>query len=125
MNEFVFCDRSLEDQGLKDGDMVECTYSEVDYFTVGNTYPVKRSYMFSCLFVIDDDNEENECHWLVKFKPVNTTSYQKQPDFQNALDYLDTFGIPAEITDKGMHIEGELTKVQWLDFAKILLEGEE
>lgn len=123
MKEFEFIDGSLEAHGLHVGDVLECAYSDSHYFTVGKIYIVDLYDGDICIF----DDVSNPCSGklsvTVKFKPVSKKT--KQPDFQNALDYLDTFGIPAEITDKGMHVEGELTKVQWLDFAKILLEGEE
>lgn len=123
MKEFEFTVGSLEAQGLHVGDMVECTYSNDTYFTVGSIYAVRLSDYFSCLSVTGNFGDIVDWGHFVKFKPVSKKT--KKPDFQNALDYLDTFGIPAEITDKGMHVEGELTKVQWLDFAKILLEGGE
>lgn len=123
MKEFKLAENSLRTNGLMYGEMVECTYSDVDYFTVGNVYPVEWDPTFSCLCVIDDVGDMVSESNFAKFKPV--TINVKQPDFQNALDYLDTFGIPAEITVTGMYLDGELTKVQWLDFAKILLEGEE
>lgn len=63
--------------------------------------------------------------YTVPKKEWQPDTMNESADFKDALEYLDTFGILAEVTDKGMYIEGELTKVQWLDFAKILLEGEE
>lgn len=125
MKKFKFVDDSLEMQGLQEGDKVECIYSDTRYFTVGKIYPVEYNSDLDNLCVLDDANKPwyGRFYSTAWFKPVFKKI--KHSDFQDALEYLDTFGIPAEITDKGMHIEGELTKVQWLDFAKILLEGEE
>lgn len=125
MKKFKFVGDSLEMQGLQEGDKVECIYSDTRYFTVGKIYPVEYNSYSDNLFVSDDltIHWSGRFHSTVWFKPVFKKT--KHSDFKDALEYLDTFGIPAEVTDKGMHIEGELTKVQWLDFAKILLEGEE
>lgn len=124
MEEFGFTIRSLEEQGLQVGDIVECSYSDVAYFSV------KSRYMVQCdddgvLFLYSNNGLELIGHINPKVWFKHASMKTKQSDFQNTLEYLDTFGIPAEVTDKGMHMEGELTKVQWLDFAKILLEGEE
>lgn len=121
MNEFKFTEGSLEAQGLQEGDKVECTYSDSAYFSVGEPYIVYSH--IGTLYVFDDEGDITTHDCGVKLKPVSKKT--KHSDFQDALEYLDTFGIPAEVTEKGMHIEGELTKVQWLDFAKIILEGEE
>lgn len=123
MKAFIFRNGSLEAQGLQEGDEVECIYSDTRWFAVGKTYPVGLFDNALCLF--DDGGDPYDGLYCSTVELEIVSKKTKHSDFKDALEYLDTFGIPAEITDKGMHIEGELTKVQWLDFAKILLEGEE
>lgn len=86
MTEFEFTMGSLEAQGLQEGDVVECTYSDVMFFAVGVRYTVATHKSKLCV-----GNSAgisfNYMSSVVKFKPV-AVNVQQQLQGQRLQDIL-------------------------------------
>jgi hypothetical protein len=68
--EFKLSCRSLEEQGLRSGDKLKCTYSNSNKFTIGKEYTITNPRLSAYLCIVD--NEGKEClgyeAYEVKFK---------------------------------------------------------
>ena len=87
MNEFEFKRGSLEAQGLQEGDVVECTYSDYRLFTAGVRYSVVKAES-KLLVKLNSGSVFDRIHTrIVRFKPV-AVNVQQQLQGQRLQDIL-------------------------------------